>query len=862
MLLEREMQLAALRRGVEAAQAGGGGVLAITGEAGAGKTTLVDAFVRTLAPDVRVLRGACENLSIPDPLAPLHDLAREAHWPLADVLAPAGTERLPVFSAALSAFGDTGLTTLIIIEDLHWADDATLDFARYLGRRIAGLPMLFVLTARDDASEALHRLGRVLADIPTRNLTRITVPPLSESAVAAMAAGAGQSSQEIYRTSAGNAFFVTELIQAGASQLPASIRDATAARSEKLAASGRAALDAASIFPRRVEAPILLAMLENEPEGIVECLDNGMLVHSDGAYAFRHDIARRAIETALQAPRRTALNAKALALLQAVGGISIARLAHHAAEAFDADAVRTLGLRAAVDASRIGSHREAADHYAAMLRLPHGFDDLERAQILSRYAIECYFVGRLPEAISTQHQARALYRKLDDKVLEGDALRWLSRLSSTNGQRRDADRFGDEAIALLETQPPGAELALAYSNRAQLSMLADCSARAIADGRDAIALGQVLARPDIISHALNNVGTARVWTDREAGLAELRQSLSLALTHNLQDDASRAYTNLGCSLVNTLDFAEARKVLVEGIAYCVDRDLDVCGVYNIGWLAFVLMTQGDWAEAAERASAVVTRRQISPMMRYPAITALALLRLRRADPGLDDLLAEMTRYVAANHELQRLAPYAAVLAERAWLGSGDIGAALAAIDTALALVTEPAMHPELRVWQKRLGIAPSVVDAAMLPAPYRAELAGDWAGAAAHWHQLGAPFEQAMSLAQGDEAAQRQALVLLDGLGAQAVSARLRASMRRQGIANVARGPQQSTRDNVMGLTRREMEILALVSEGLSSKRIAVALSIAPKTVDHHVAATLEKLGAHSRAQATALARTAGLLRG
>ncbi|MGC4077551.1 MAG: AAA family ATPase [Rubrivivax sp.] len=858
MLLERETQLAALRRRLDETGNGRGGVVAVAGEAGAGKTTLVNAFANAIGRQARVLRAACEDLAIPDPLGPLYDLAHDAGWPL-ERLDQAEGGRIALFAAAREMFDTGSQPTVLIVEDLHWADDATLDFVRYLGRRIAGTHLLLVLTGRNDGSDGQKRLRRALGDIAPDNVARIDVPLLSESAVAQLALSSGRDSGEVYRASAGNAFFATELLRAGAGALPQSVRDATLARAERLAPEQRAALEAVSIFPRRAERTILLPMLGAAgAEQLEACVSAGMLEQSGGSYSFRHEIARRAIEAALPAYQREALNAAVLATLRHLPATPAARLAHHAVEAHDAGAVRELSPLAAHEASRIGAHREAAEHYRAMLRVADGFTPEEHAQVLGRFAFEAHLVGRLPDAIEAQKAAREIYRRLQDVLMEGDTVRWLSRLSYLNGKRDDAETFGTEAIALLETQTPGPELAMAYSNRSHLAMLADASEESIVDGRSAIALGQVLGRPDIVSHALNNMGTARIWVDAAAGIADLEESLRIALAHNYQEHAARAYTNLACSLVTVIDYRAARRTLEDGIAYCRDRDLDTWSHYMSGWLAEVLLRQGEWATVADVALPILGNENASPMMRFMSAISLARLRLRRGDPGLDEPMAEARRFLVANHELQRLAPFATLLAEAAWL-SGDTTEALRALEEAEALMPAPTLHGDLALWRLRLEPNADVATAELSP-PYRAEAEGDWQQAAQFWRDAGAPYDAAMALAWGDETAQREAVAMLERLGAHPVANRVRFAMRRSGIANVAAGPRQSTRDNALGLTRREMQILRLVDSGLSSKRIAVELEISPKTVDHHVAALLEKLGAHSRLEASARARSAGLL--
>lgn len=861
MLLEREEQLRRLRHELAQAASGRGRLVAIAGEAGAGKTALTAAFFEEQRHNARILRAACEDLAIPDPLGPLYDLASEAGWSL-DRVSQQEQGRIPLFAKAREIFELGDRPTILAIEDLHWADDATLDLVRFLGRRIGTSRVLLLLTARNDDREGQKRLRRALADVPADNVTRIDVPLLSEGAITELARSSGQDAGPIYRASAGNAFFATEMLRAGTAGLPPSVADATLTRADRLAARDREALDLVSVFPRRAEAKVLNHLLAGDEERLAACVHAGMLQPDGEGYAFRHEIARRAIEAALPQHRRQRLHAEVMAALVTLGAGSAARLAHHALAAGDPDAVRQHAPRAAWEASRIGAHREAAAHYQAMLALEQSFSPSELADLYGRYAFESHLIGKVPQAIAAQEKARAIHAEMGDRVMEGDSLRWLSRLSYLDARRHDADRYAAEAVRLLETQPPGAELAMAYSNLSQLAMLEDEPEVAIRHGKAAIALGEVLARPDIVSHALNNVGMARLWEDRELGRQEMHRSLELALVHNFQEHAARAYTNHGCFEANLMALSAARSIFEAGITYCIDRDLDVWRCYMQGWLADMLLRQGLWTEAGLAAGEVLQCEPDSGFMRYPALLVLARLRLRRGDPEIDPLLAEMQRFTAQNGEVQRLAPLATLLAERAWLGQGDRDEALAALQCAESLVPTRHLFGELVVWRRRLDPGSEIGVTEGIAPPYAAELAGNWRRAAELWREIGAPFDRAMALLAGDEGAQREALAIVDGLGARPVANRTRSLMRRNGIAGVAAGPRSTTRENALGLTRREMEVLRLVDRGLSSKRIAVELEISPKTVDHHVATLLEKLGAHSRGEARAAAREAGVLEG
>ena len=862
MLLERQTQLEQLDGLMAEAASGRGHVVALVGEAGAGKSALVETFVAATAHRARILRSACEDLSIPDPLGPLYDLAREAQWAMPQAIDARQGQRLPLFSDALDVFEARTQPTLLVIEDLHWADDATLDFVRFLGRRIANTHILLLLTARTDRSEGQMRVRRALGEIPAASIARIDVPLLSEAAVLSLANAAGRDGDAIYRATAGNAFFVTELLSAESeTALPASVRDAVVARAERLSAGARAILDAVSVFPRRADAWALTGLCGVASAGqLAECVSHGLLDDLGDAYAFRHEIARRAIETMLATSQRREFNQRALSALLENGGVATARLVHHAVEAHDLEAVRQFAPIAAREASRVGAHRDAAGYYEVALRQAGTLPMDERAGLYERYAFECHLIARIDEAIKAQEQARVLQQALGNTLKEGDSLRWLSRFAYLLGDRQAADLFGAQAVALLETVPASAELAMAYSNLSQLAMLAERLDETLSLGARAIELAEQMDRPDVVCHALNNVGAAEQWLDLASSRLHLGRSLEIALAENFQEHAARAFTNCACGGMNQLSYAEAQSFLDRGIDYCVENDLATWRDYMRGVRAQLLLRRGRWDEAAAEALDVLGNDQATALVRYPALVALVKLRLRHGDPSVEPLLGEMMRFLEKGAELQRLLPYAAVVAEQAWLGEAETDEALRLIDLAETLSPTRAVFAELASWRQLLAPDVDPGDTTGMAAPYRLLLAGDWQGAAAIWADLDTPYERALALAQGDETAQRLALEILEALGARPVASHVRDIMRRNGVNHIARGPRRSTRANSAGLTRRQMEVLQLIERGFSNKRIAEHLTISPKTVDHHVSAVLGKLDAGSRGQATAAARDSGLI--
>jgi len=861
MLLERQTQLKQLEAVLAGTVQGHGRVVALSGEAGAGKTTLVEAFMERMTAGVTLLRGACEDLSIPDPLGALYDLAREAGWELPQAIDARQGQRLRFFSDALDVFETRG-PSVLVIEDLHWADDATLDFVRFLGRRIASTHILLVITARTDRSEGQARVRRALGEIPAGNIHRIEVPLLSETAVLSLAEAAGRDGGAIYRATAGNAFFVTELLAGEKdSLLPISVRDAVLARAEQLSPGARSMLDAVSVFPRRADAWALSGLCGIAAAGqLAECVANGLLEDFGDGYAFRHEIARTAIEMALTPSKRREYNERALAALRENPQVATARLVHHAVEAQSLDVVRELAPIAAREASRVGAHRDAAGYYELALRYADILPIEKRAELYEGHAFECHLIGRIDAAMEAQGRARQLRQALGDRLKEGDSLRCLSRFAYLLGDRDAADRFGEQAVELLETAPDSAELAMAYSNLSQLAMLAERLDDTLSLGGKAVELAERLNRADILCHALNNVGAAGQWLDFTKGRRDLARSLGIALSGNFQEHAARAFTNCACVEMNSLNFKEASSFLDRGIGYCVENDLATWRDYMRGVQAQLLLRRGFWNDAATMAHEVVDDDATTPLVRYPSLVALARLRIRRGDPSAEPIVEEMRRFLDKGMELQRLVAFAGVLAEMAWLGQAETQEALRLIAIAENLAPTPAVFGELATWRELLSPGSDPGDTDGMAEPHRLQLTGDWRAAAALWAEMGAPFEQAMALLLGDEAAQREALAIFENLGARAVAQHARGLMRESGVSHIARGPRQATRANQAGLTQRQMEVLELLERGFSNKKIAAHLTISPKTVDHHVSAVLEKLEVISRGEAAAAARSSGLV--
>jgi DNA-binding CsgD family transcriptional regulator len=854
-LLERDACRRELEAALTDASGGQGRVALVGGEAGIGKTALVERFVRERAGAARVLWGTCDAQFTPRPLGALLDMAAQLRAPLPGLLI-SGADRSVVFSAVLADLQHR--PTIAVFEDVHWADEATLDLLRFLGRRIAATSTLLVLTYRDDELGPRHPLRLLLGDlVGSPAIRRVAPPPLSEDAVRALVGERAIDAAELHRRTGGNPFFVTEVLASCGSGVPPTVRDAVLARAARLSPAGQEVLQAAAVVGPRVEYWLIEAMSAADAGAVDDCLARGMLVAQRDALGFRHELARQAVLETISPARRRALHGTALAVLRAVpaGRRDAARLAHHAAEAGDGAAVLEHAPAAARQAAAATAHHEAAALYALALGHADELAPAERAALLEAYAAECNVTDRRAEAIAAGRAAVEVWRDLGDQVRQGEILARLVPMLIGVGRNADAERCSGEAAALLEPLPPGPELALAYRTQALVHLAERDAAAAVAWGRRAIALAERCAEDDVADMTHVAVGSALMLEDYERGRAYLEARLAVELAAGHQRHACNALAHLGRRSAELHRFAAAERYLADGIAYTDGRDLDIYRLLMLAWQSLALVHLGRWGEAAAVGRRVLVRAGMSAANRLPALVALGRLHARAGLADAQAALDEALELAESIGTADTLGLVRAARAERAWLAgdrAGTLAEACAAYDLAVRQ-RHAWVAGELAFWRWRAGGALGALDG--LPEPFALQMAGRWRAAADAWRRLGCPYEQARALADGDDAARLGALALLQGIGARDAARRLGRALRSAGVASVPRGPYAGARTNPFGLTARQLEILGLLATELSNTEIATQLSIAPKTVDHHVTALLAKLDVHSRKSAAALAR-------
>jgi DNA-binding CsgD family transcriptional regulator len=859
-ILERDAELSVLADAVRAAADGRGSVVLVRGEAGIGKSSLVEAVRAHLPAEGRMLVGYCDDLATPRTLGPFRDLVGSVGAELSRAVTD-GSDRDRVLAALRAELTWPEHPTILVIEDVHWADDATLDALRYLTRRIADVPAVLVLTYRDDELDREHALHGLLGQASRSDQVRhLPLRRLSPDAVRQLSADGAVDAADLFALTSGNPFFVGELLaSAHGERVPHTIVDAVLARVRRLDPPVQDVLEQLAVVPSALERWLVDELVPDSPPGRVAALEaaerGGLLTVSTRRISFRHELTRRAIAGSVPSARLIDLNERVLTALVNRDGSDVAQIVHHAAQAGDSGAIVRYGPAAGRDAARAGAHREAVAHFALVLEHGAQFPADELADLLQEYAVECYTIGAAERGAGAQRQAVDLNRSRGDPRTLGASLRWLARMQWWAGERGDAEQAGLEAIEVLEQAGDNRLLALALSCLSQLHMLAHRPVESISYGERAVVLAREAGDAATTSHALTNIGTSQWLLGDPSGLRTMDEGLREALDVGDVEDACRAYVNIVWELLNWFRLGEAERYLTAGVQLAEDAEFLGFLSYMHVEMARLALARGSWDEAARLARLSV---DASLPIRCAALTVLGRAWVRRGQPDAASVLDPAWELAVKANEPQRLGPVAAVRAEAAWL-RGDHAGALAVAGP----VYQDAARLGDRVYQAELGYwlakAGRPVEAHG-DHPYAVQAAGRWREAAALWDAAGCPYEHAAALAESpDPAHLLAALETLDELGAKPLATAVRTRLRELGVTRIPRGPLTETRSNPAGLTARQVDVLRLLGRGYTNAEIASELVISVRTVDSHVAAVLDKLGAATRRDAAARAAELGL---
>jgi DNA-binding CsgD family transcriptional regulator len=856
-LLERKAALAELAGLTRRAARDAGRVVLLRGEAGVGKTALIARFITGLDRSWRVLRGWCDPLAAPRPLGPLLDALVGLGGAAAGLGAAIESGDTAGLYRRLLAVLRDGHRWVWVIEDVHWADGATLDLLRFLARRIGSLPLLLVVSYRDDELGEQHPLSVALGDVAScAAVSRIGLEPLSRDAVAVLAAGSGVNADHLYQVTSGNPFFVTEVLAAGIdplgrNALPRSISEAVWGRLARLSAPARLTAQAVAVCAPRADPALVLKVCPAASAGVAECLDAGVLVAEGDAIGFRHELARRATLDQIAGYQRKVLHTRALAALAEppIDPTTLTALAFHADQAGDPDAAIRYGIAAAERASGLGANRQAADLYALTLRHADTAPAEQKVEWLEQHAFASYACGLGESAVSSRRDAITLRHDLGDRLAEAEDLRWLSHQLWGMGHVGEAADAGLAALRLVQDAGPCPQLAWALANMAEQSVWAFDPAAADYAAR-AITVGAQLGEDAVVIRARGFAAVARVLRT-DTGWDELEAAWRQAMATDTRGENAGIVGTLLCIIAaQHYDLDRADRYIADTVAYFRDHDIYSFEVFGAVAAALVGLHRGDWTRASACAEDVLTRPGLIPVHQLLPRLTLALIHARRGEQPVTSLLDE----IAASSELDQLRffPVWAAHAEVAWL-AGDDDTARSIAQSALATIGasgDPWLTWQLRRWVYLAGGQPGATSDELCT-PFQLEISGDWRAAAQAWMRRGCPYDAALAQVGGDVAAVESALATFRQLGARAAARRAQQRL----AALRGRTPCSRRADTLSdpdGLTRREREVLELLAGGRSDTQIAAALHISPKTAGCHVSSILVKLGVDNRMQAAA----------
>jgi ATP/maltotriose-dependent transcriptional regulator MalT len=980
-LIGRQPELAELAEHLARARSGAGQLVLLSGEAGVGKSRLLREFAQSLAgdPAVSCFTGYCYDEQPAAPYGPFAELlarlgqadapalaglrallAEQARPGDVEGLADPQAERRRLFHAIYQALRPAdGRAHVLILEDLHWSDQASHDLLLFLARAVEDDRVLIVGTFRADEIHRLHPLAALIARLTRdRRLHELRLDPLNRAELAELLAvtmGAEPPAALIaalYERTEGNPFFAEEVLGAmlaeggfdaadpartlGLGGLPISIKDSILRRVAALDDATAAVARAAAVVGRRFDFELLLRLTGLGEAALLRCLaalvERQLIVEEPGdsedRYRFRHELIRQALYEEMLRRERRIRHLEVLRALEELqgpdgpGDDAVDQLAYHALSARALPEAARYSLRAGERASRVHAYREALGHFEAALEAGEqaaSLDEHERADLLARMGTAAYLIGDLRRAAAFWGEALPLYERLGARRRAADVLRWLGRCAWDGGDKEGAFARTRAALALLEGEEPCRELAMACSALSHLYMFEtlkrpDAAADCIAWGRKALAMGETIGDDGVITHALNNIGVALSESGQtEEGLGYLRRSLALALAADLPADAVRASINL-CGQLPGNRRHEALAIAREGYAYAARLGHIRGSGKLLTAICRLALELGAWDEMetllreALRPGSPFAQEERPKLQfflaclfvergRYGDARDILEALLPQAADDRDGLVNILELRVFAHHELgeqeralaladqlreQLLAAAAGDLAclglrafnlvanVEVYLAAGRRADAEAIVATLSAVGERHAQHEHV------LAIVCELRGIVLMP-QRPAEAAAEFARAIALNEASGGVPNMARARRRRAEAllllggAERRAEARAELGAARAAAERLQMLSELTQIAALeqrlapqavpapqAPPPAPQPRP-IEGLTPRELEVLTLITRGLSNRAIAEALVISEKTAEVHVRNILGKLGFSSRTQAATFAVERGL---
>ncbi len=853
MILEREAELAQLAELLDGVESSGGRVVLVRGEAGIGKSTLINQFLDESEELAHTLVGACDDLLTPQPFGPVWDIER-SEASLAQPLSDG--DRRAVMEAMLDLLMRSLRPTVVVLEDTQWADEATLDLIRFLGRRIARTNGLLVLTYRDVEVDVEHPLRQVIGDLPPENLTRMPLHELSAEAVASMFEEGSFDLEEVLSLTGGNPLFVTEVLASGVGAVPVSVQDAVLARVKRLTPEARGILELVSVVPGEVERSIVDEIVDPTEEQLAECVRQGLLHVNASTLAFPHDLQRRAVESSLSDTKRRSVNQGILDLLRDSG--DPARLVHHATEAVDVDALVEFAPQAARTAIAIGSTTEAVAHFRALEPYLDRVELGERAAILNDWATQEYYTDNF-DTVDLFDRAIRCYRELGDDHDLARTLIFAGRANSSHARPMEAMEHAHEAIAILEPFGPSSDLAKALSHLAFLEFYYTDRDDAVLPLLDrAISIEEKIGDSETVSNTLNVKGHLLFSRGDFAGMTLMENSLRSAQDAGDHWSEVRALSNMAGMYGDIRDMPRATDFVQRARDAAARYELRSIEAASVAMYCEFLLWNGEWAAAEDTANEAL---RASAHNELTALRVLGTIQTRRGRIEAGTTILAMWSLVKPGEGATVVDTAAAALAEYLWLSGEDEPELIRRLKEVLAdgiSLGTPWPSGAFAFWMWKLGL----LDEAPKGTAdfYGWIIKGEYEKSAEFWRDRGIPYEEGLALMHGDEAEQIEAIRIFESLGAAATANKVRESLAHQGV-RIPRGKSQATRDHAAGLTARQAEVLGLLADGLTNNEIADELFVSQRTVGNHVSAILMKLDVPSREAAVETARAQGILK-
>ena len=835
-LVERNDELAVLTAAL--GDLGGGRLMLLEGEAGSGKSELLRAALADAPADLVVLVGSCEPLDIPAAFSPLFELLSELPDELTDQIR-AGSNGLAVYSAVLDLLRSR--RTLLVIDDAQWADPATVELLRYVGRRITDTPSVLVIAFRTDGNEDIAEL---IGELGAR-ATRIELGALSIEGVRELTKGSGLDADTVLHRTGGNPFFVSEVARHPNDEVPTTVGEAVASRLRQLSIGTQHLVEMIALCPDGLDVDVAVGLGSEASAHIDAACERKLLVVDGDRVRFRHELIRSGIALAIPPLRRRDIHRQLATALEprAITRRDISHLSFHFAESGDGRRSIDYSMLAATDAIGADAHRTAADNLGRALDHRELMSDDELDGALDLAATEFLHVGRFEEAI------RAAEDRLEiagDDAHRAAVLAQLSFCWTRFGGCVQGRDLAEQSLRLMPPSNPGAS---ALAQRVLGSAAVDGGEwdAALAHFRTSIEQAIAAGDAELRTQAMNTAGLVLHILGDSDGLELMQDAYHFAVEHELFDAAAGALNNVACALSSAFRLADARIWFERGVDLCASRQLDSWHMSLLSALALAELRAGNTDGARSHlASRLPGRCSHSSAAEARGVRLRIDMRSTGAAGGTLELaFADLDSTSTVHWDRVDLL---AQVAEAAWLGVCEPGRAYERLTAAYAttgFLDDSWACGQAAFWAIRLGhdLPPGS------PAgPFGLEARGEIEQAAVAWDDLGCPYEAALTRARIADPPIADIATVLTDLGAPASLAAVRRDLRARGV------DVRSERDHPSGLTPRQLDVLGLLGDGLSNAQIAERLFISQKTAGHHVSAILARTGVASRGEAVAFA--------